>query len=81
MKEEKAESGDLASDVRSEGGDTLEQLPSISVIGGKKRRKGTSEASGYSMSSSSMFRNEGLTLLDERFDQASFISGNPMPFH
>lgn len=64
--QQQSESDDLA---RSEEVDTIGQLPSISVIGGKKRRKGTSEASGYSMSSSSMFRNEGLTLLDERFDQ------------
>jgi len=43
----------------------------MSVIGGKRKksRKGTSEASGYSMSSSSMFRNEALQTLDERFDQ------------
>ena len=60
---------DIASDERSEGGDTIGNLPNIRVIGGKRRRKGTSDASGYSMSSSSMFRNEGLTLLDERFDQ------------
>ncbi|EJD03733.1 Low temperature viability protein [Fomitiporia mediterranea MF3/22] len=68
IKEQQAES-DLASDIRSEGGDTVGHLPNISVIGGKKRRKGASDASGYSMSSSSMFRNEGLSLLDERFDQ------------
>ncbi|KAJ7492180.1 Low temperature viability protein-domain-containing protein [Mycena latifolia] len=55
----------------SEGGDTVGRLPEMSVIGGKgkKRRKGTSDASGYSMSSSSMFRNEALQTLDERFDQ------------
>ncbi|KIM47584.1 hypothetical protein M413DRAFT_439249 [Hebeloma cylindrosporum] len=55
----------------SEGGDTIGRLPEMSVIGGKgkKRRKGTSDASGYSMSSSSMFRNEALQTLDERFDQ------------
>ncbi|KAG5340744.1 Protein LTV1 [Termitomyces sp. T112] len=53
----------------SEGGDTVGILPDISVIGGKKRRKGTSDASGYSMSSSSMYRNEALQTLDERFDQ------------
>ncbi|KAH8119968.1 Low temperature viability protein [Phellopilus nigrolimitatus] len=60
---------DAGSDDRSEGVDTVGGLPSFSVIGGKKRRKGASDASGYSMSSSSMFRNKGLTLLDERFDQ------------
>ncbi|KAF5384949.1 hypothetical protein D9615_001147 [Tricholomella constricta] len=53
----------------SEGGDTVGTLPAMSVIGGKKRRKGTSDASGYSMSSSSMYRNEALQTLDERFDQ------------
>jgi protein LTV1 len=57
------------SDYGSEGGDTLGGLPAMSVIGGKKRRKGTSDASGYSMSSSSMYRNEALQTLDERFDQ------------
>jgi protein LTV1 len=59
-------------DSRSEGGDTLGRLPSLSVLGAKKRRrKGTSDASGYSMSSSSMFRNEGLTRLDEQFERVS----------
>lgn len=62
-----SEGSDL--DAFSEGGDTVGTLPQFSVIGGKKRRKGASDASGYSMSSSSMFRNEGLTTLDERFDQ------------
>ena len=56
-------------DEFSEGGDTIGDLPQLSVIGGKKRRKGTSDASGYSMSSSSMFRNQGLTLIDEQFEQ------------
>ncbi|KAI0715091.1 Low temperature viability protein-domain-containing protein [Earliella scabrosa] len=57
-------------DAYSEGGDTVGTLPQMSVIGGKKRRrKGASDASGYSMSSSSMWRNEHLTVLDERFDQ------------
>ncbi|KAI8981205.1 LTV-domain-containing protein [Trametes punicea] len=56
-------------DAYSEGGDTVGTLPRLPVIGGKRRRKGTSDASGYSMSSSSMWRNEHLTVLDERFDQ------------
>ncbi|KAG0236823.1 hypothetical protein BGW42_002691 [Actinomortierella wolfii] len=34
-----------------------------------KRRVGSATASSFSMSSSSMFRNENLTLLDERFDK------------
>ncbi|KXN88909.1 Protein LTV1 [Leucoagaricus sp. SymC.cos] len=55
----------------SEAGDTIGGLPEITVIGGKgkRRRKGSSDASGYSMSSSSMHRNEALQILDERFDQ------------
>ena len=59
----------------SDGGDTVGNLPAMTVIGGKgkRRRKGTSEASGYSMSSSSMYRNEALQTLDERFDQVNFL--------
>jgi protein LTV1 len=62
---------DVGSDMdgHSEGGDTVGSMPQFSVIGGKKRRKGSSEASGYSMSSSSMSRNAGLTMIDEQFDQ------------
>jgi protein LTV1 len=37
------------------------------VVGGKRRAR--TDASGYSMSSSSMFRNKGLSTLDEQFDQ------------
>lgn len=70
-KEQKTAAVEYDSDLDefSDGGDTIGSLPQFSVIGGKKRRKGASDASGYSMSSSSMFRNEGLTTLDERFDQ------------
>jgi protein LTV1 len=70
-KEQRTNSEDYGSDLDgySDGGDTIGTLPQFSVIGRKKRRKGASDASGYSMSSSSMFRNEGLTTLDERFDQ------------
>lgn len=60
---------DSDEDVYSEGGDTVGNLPKLPVIGGKRRRKGTSDASGYSMSSSSMYRTEALLTLDERFDQ------------
>ncbi|KIJ66375.1 hypothetical protein HYDPIDRAFT_86517 [Hydnomerulius pinastri MD-312] len=60
---------DSGDDVHSEGGDTVGNLPKLPVIGGKRRRKGTSDASGYSMSSSSMYRTEALLTLDERFDQ------------
>lgn len=49
------------------------KLGAMTVNGGKKRRgkRGASDASGYSMSSSSMFRNQGLSTLDERFDKVS----------
>ncbi|KAG8219439.1 Low temperature viability protein-domain-containing protein [Butyriboletus roseoflavus] len=60
---------DSDEDVYSEGGDTVGNLPKLPVIGGKRRRKGTSDASGYSMSSSSVYRTEALLTLDERFDQ------------
>ena len=60
--------------------DTVGSLPTVSVIGGKKgRRKGTSVTSGYSMSSSSMLRNETLQILDKRFDQVRV--SHQTPFH
>ena len=58
----------------SEIADTLGSLTSnlsdLMVVGGKKRRgkRGPSDASGMSMSSSSNFRNEGLRLLDKQFE-------------
>jgi protein LTV1 len=66
---------DSGSDLgcNSEGGDTVSGLPKIHVVGGKRRRKGSSNASGYSMSSSSLSRTEALQTLDEQFDQASFL--------
>jgi protein LTV1 len=60
---------DMSEDEHSEGGDTIGRLPEIAVIGGKRRRRGTSDASGYSMSSASLYRSEGLQTLDDRFDQ------------
>ena len=64
---------DFDGEIDSEGGDTVGNLPRLPVIGGK-RRKGSSVASGYSMSSSSMYRTEALLTLDERFDQVSFFA-------
>lgn len=61
----------------SEGGDTIGRLPNLpplAVIGGKRRRKGAeSDASGFSMSSSSVFRNDGLRGLDAQFDRMELI--------
>jgi protein LTV1 len=61
---------------RSEMADTIGSLSNMTdlmVIGGKRRRgkRGPSDATGMSMSSSSMFRNQGLRDLDERFDKVS----------
>ncbi|KAI6114913.1 Low temperature viability protein-domain-containing protein [Pisolithus croceorrhizus] len=56
-------------ELDSDGGDTVGDLPRLRVVGGKQRRKSSSVASGYSMSSSSMYRTEALLTLDERFDQ------------
>ncbi|KAF8305005.1 LTV-domain-containing protein, partial [Clavulina sp. PMI_390] len=62
-----SDGGEEVDDVGSEGRDTITGLPRLPVVGGKRRRKGASDASGYSLTSSSMFRNEGLSTLDERF--------------
>lgn len=51
----------------SEARDTVTGLPKLLVVGGKRRRKGASDASGYSLTSSSMVRNKGLSMLDEQF--------------
>lgn len=70
QKEQKrAPPSDCDEELDSEGGDTVGNLPKLRVVGGKQRRKGSSVASGYSMSSSSMYRTEALLTLDERFDQ------------
>ncbi|KAG1850581.1 Low temperature viability protein-domain-containing protein [Suillus subalutaceus] len=66
---------DSDDELHSDGGDTIGTLPKLPVIGGKRRRKGTSDASGYSMSSSSMYRTETLMTLDERFDQSMLCEG------
>ncbi|KAL4067347.1 Low temperature viability protein-domain-containing protein [Scleroderma yunnanense] len=75
MKE--APCNDSDGDVGSEGGDTIGNLPRLPVIGGKQRRKASSVASGYSMSSSSMYRTEALLTLDERFDQLMLKEYDP----
>lgn len=57
-------------DDDSEGKDTMTGLPKLSVVSGRRRWKGASDASGYSLTSSSMFRNKGLSTLDEQFAKA-----------
>lgn len=73
---EEGDDDDANTADRSEMADTVGSLANrtdMMVLGGKKRRgkRGPSDATGMSMSSSSMFRNEGLRTLDERFDQVS----------
>lgn len=60
---------DDGSIILSEGADTVGNIPQFSVVGGKKRGTGGSDATGYSMSSSALFRNKGLSLLDDQFDR------------
>ncbi|WVQ78926.1 40S ribosomal protein S27 [Cryptococcus sp. DSM 104549] len=69
------EESEIDPEERSEMADTVGSLASnlgeMMVQGGKKRRgkRGPSDASGMSMSSSSMFRTQGLRDLDARFDK------------
>jgi protein LTV1 len=51
--------------------DTVGQMPEFPAAGSRRRRRDTSDASGFSMSSSSIFRSDGLRDLDDRFDQES----------
>ena len=57
------------SDGGSETGDTVGQMPEFSAHG--RRRRETSDASGFTMSSLSIARSEGLRDLDDRFDKVS----------
>ena len=61
------------SDSESEDADTVGQMPEFSAPGGRRRRRDTSDASGFSMSSASILRSEGLRDLDDRFDQVSVL--------
>ncbi|KAK8849693.1 hypothetical protein IAR55_005028 [Kwoniella newhampshirensis] len=69
------EESEIDPEERSEMADTVGSLASnlgdMMVSGGKKRRgkRGPSDATGMSMSSSSMFRTQGLRDLDDRFDK------------
>ena len=58
-------------DYASEGGDTIADLRSTLAKTKRPLRKASGSAMGsaFSMSSSSMFRNDGLRTLDDRFDQ------------
>jgi protein LTV1 len=81
QKKEKKADGDGASslaDTMSFGGSSAMTAGTISVSGRRRRRRekkaggARTSTSGYSMSSSALFRTEGLTLLDDRFDKVIF---------
>jgi protein LTV1 len=61
------------SDCEAEEADVVGQMPEFSVTGNRRRRQETSDASGFSMSSASVFRSDGLRDLDDRFDQVSVL--------
>ncbi|ODQ64118.1 hypothetical protein NADFUDRAFT_47838 [Nadsonia fulvescens var. elongata DSM 6958] len=67
-------------DSDSEAGDGLGALTTISRVGrkgkGKTKKSGGTELTGFSMSSSAIFRNEGLTLLDDKFDKLEEVYMN-----
>lgn len=74
----KAHGSDDEDDMDSEGGDTIAALR----VSNAKRppRKGQSAAgSQFSMTSSAMFRNEGLRTLDDRFDQVRLSISPSIP--
>lgn len=58
-------------DFASEGGDTIAELRSTLAKTKRPTRKASGSAAGsaFSMSSSAMYRNDGLRTLDDRFDQ------------
>ncbi|KAA8910921.1 Low temperature viability protein [Sphaerosporella brunnea] len=76
-KEAAAEDDGVSSlaDTMSFGGSSAMTGGTISVSGRRRRRRekkaggARTATSGYSMSSSALFRTEGLTLLDDRFDK------------
>jgi protein LTV1 len=59
------------SDGGSETGDTVGKMPEFSAHDRRRRRRETSDASGFTMSSLSIARSEGLRDLDDRFDKVS----------
>jgi protein LTV1 len=57
----------------SESEDTVGQIPEFPAPGNRRKRRETSDASGFSMSSASIFRSDGLRDLDDRFDHVSVL--------
>ena len=66
---------DSLADTMSFGSTTsLGGTMSVSNRSRRRKKKAGTESSGYSMSSSALFRTEGLTLLDDRFDKVCLAS-------
>lgn len=66
-----ADDASSMADTMSFGGSSLGGTMSVSSRTRRRHKKAGTESSGYSMTSSSLFRTEGLTTLDARFDKAS----------
>jgi protein LTV1 len=62
------------SDSGSEDADTVGRMPEFPATSSRSNRRATSDASGFSMSSASIFRSDGLRDLDDRFDRVSVLS-------
>lgn len=60
-------------DTMSFGGSSFGGTMSISSRTRRRHKKAGTESSGYSMTSSSLFRTEGLTTLDARFDRVKIL--------
>ncbi|GEQ69699.1 hypothetical protein JCM33374_g3373 [Metschnikowia sp. JCM 33374] len=70
--------GDDLDGEAAEAPDTVSELPTIGGASSKKKKNklrkkmgAMTDTSSFSMSSSALFRTEGLTLLDDRFEQLS----------
>lgn len=78
----KREEHDSEDEFESEAGDKVGSLSQITSATTRTRKKkgrrggARTEISGLSMTSSALFRNEGLTLLDDRFDKIDNEYGN-----
>lgn len=66
-----ADDASSMADTMSFGGSSLGGTMSMSGRTRRRHKKAGTESSGYSMTSSSLFRTEGLTTLDARFDKVA----------
>ena len=89
QKKEKAkkdeDSASSLADTMSFGGSSVVTAGTVSISGRRRRRRekknggAKTATSGYSMSSSALFRTEGLTLLDDRFDKVRYPPSPALP--